>query len=84
LLKPVTCLTAPLTHSGTGIGHINVVDYVAAAGQPAISRLPTTDPNWSVIANFDGWVLPKRGLVFVWVLDAEMCTVAARRRIRKT
>lgn len=71
LTKPVKGLTISLTYGGTGIGHISVVDYIAAAKQPAIFQLPSSDPSPSVGVTFDGWVLPKGGVAFVWVLDGE-------------
>ena len=72
LAKPVKGLTISLTYGGTGIGHISVVDYIAAAKQPPITQLAVTDPSPSVGLTFDRWVLPKGRVAFVWVLAAEM------------
>lgn len=82
LAKPVKGLTIGLTYGGTGIQHISVVDYIAAAKQPVISKVPATDPSPSVGLTFDGWVMPKGGVAFVWVLDGEMSTGAKMRRNR--
>jgi hypothetical protein len=72
LTKPVKGLTVNLAYGGTGIRYVSIADYVAAARQPAISRLPATDPSPSVSLTFDGWVFPKGGVAFVWVLEQEM------------
>lgn len=42
-----------------------------AADSPA-SRLPASGPTPSIALRFDGWILPKAGVAFVWVLDSEM------------
>lgn len=55
-----------------GIRYVNVVDYIAGARQPYIAQLPPTDPTPSVELSYDGWVLPKGGVAFVWVLESEL------------
>lgn len=70
--RPTKGLTVNLNYGGAGIRYISVADYIAAAKQPAISRLPASDPSPSVSMTFDGWVLPKGGVAFVWVLDGEI------------
>lgn len=72
LVKPTKGLTMSLAYGGAGIQYVTVSDYVAAAKQPTISRLPASDPSPSVSLTFDGWVLPKGGASFVWVLVGEV------------
>lgn len=72
LTKPTKGLAVSLAYGGAGIRHVNVAAYVAAAKQPNISRRPSSDPSPSVSLTFDGWALPKAGVVFGWVLDTEL------------
>jgi hypothetical protein len=34
--------------------------------------LPASAPTLSIALRFDGWMLPKVGVAFVWVLEREM------------
>jgi len=78
VLKPTHGVTIGLNFGGSAIRYINVVDYIASATQPVISQTPAIDPSPSASVSFDGWVLPKAGVAFVWVLDEEMSKVAER------
>jgi hypothetical protein len=78
LIKPTHGVTIGLSYGGSGIRYINMVDYIASATQPVISQTLATDPSPSVSVSFDGWVLPKAGVAFVWVLDSEMSTVSRK------
>lgn len=72
LTKPTRGLSVNLSYGGAGIRYVNVADYIAAAKQPAISRVSAADPSPSVSLAFDGWVLPKAGVAFSWVLEREI------------
>jgi hypothetical protein len=72
LIRPTKGLTINLAYGGAGISYINVADYIAAAKQPVISLLPADSPSPSVSLTFDGWVMPKGGVAFVWVLEDEI------------
>jgi hypothetical protein len=70
--RPTKGLRIQLAYGGCGIRYVNVLDYIASSTQPRVSRLPASGPTPSVDVSFDGWVLPKAGVAFVWVLDSEM------------
>jgi hypothetical protein len=72
LVKPTKGLAVNLTYGGAGIRYVSVADYIAAAKQPAISRRPANDPSPAVSLTFDGWVMPKGGVAFVWALESEI------------
>jgi hypothetical protein len=72
LVKPTKGLSVNLTYGGSGIRYVSVADYIAAAKQPTISRRPADDPSPAVSLTFDGWVMPKGGVAFVWVLEGEI------------
>ena len=63
---------------------MNVLDYIAGSNQTRLSRLPASGPTPSVALGFDGWVLPKAGVAFVWVLEREMAPVPEREMHRTT
>jgi hypothetical protein len=69
---PTKNLKIAFHYGGCGIRHVNVIDYIASAQRPRISSLPAAEPTPSIEVGFDGWVLPKAGTAFVWVLDSEM------------
>jgi hypothetical protein len=51
---------------------------IASAQQPRTLRSPTSVPARSVDVGFDGWVFPKSGVAFVWVLTSEVEALAER------
>ncbi len=66
--RPTKGLKVQFAYGSCGIRYVSVLDYVASSQQPRVSRLPTP----SIEVAFDGWVLPKAGVAFVWVLDREL------------
>jgi hypothetical protein len=72
LARPTKGFTAELRYGGCGIRHVNVLDYVAGSKQPHISGLIASDPTPSAEVSFAGWVFPKGGVAFVWVLEDEL------------
>ena len=71
LIKPAKGLTVNLAYGDTGIRYVNIADYIVAARQPVVSRLSAMDPSPSVSLTFDGCVVPKGGVAFVWVLAVD-------------
>jgi hypothetical protein len=49
-----------------GIRYVNVLDYIGGAQQPRISQLPASGPMPNIQISYDGRVLPKGGMAFVW------------------
>jgi hypothetical protein len=76
LIKPTHGVSVSLNYGGAGIRYVNVVDYIASAAQPSISKTAATDPSPSVAVTFDGWTLPKAGVAFVWVLKDEIAAAS--------
>lgn len=69
---PTKGLHVEFAYGDCGIRYVNVLDYIAGARQPQISELPPTDPRPAVEISYDGWVFPKGGVAFVWVLEKEL------------
>ena len=70
--RPTKGLRVQFAYGGCGIRYVSVLDYIAASTQARLSRLPAGEPTPSIALGFDGWVLPKAGVAFVWVLEREM------------
>jgi hypothetical protein len=75
--RPTRGLKVHFAYGGCGIRRVNVVDYIASSRQPGLSRLEPTAPTPSIALRFDGWMLPKAGVGYVWVLEREMAPVGA-------
>ena len=43
-----------------------------AAAARACRGCPPSEPTPSIALRFDGWILPKAGVAFVWVLEDEV------------
>jgi hypothetical protein len=70
--RPSKGLKVQFSYGGCGIRYVNVLDYIASARQPRVSQLAASEPTPSIDIGFDGWVFPKAGIAFVWVLETEM------------
>jgi hypothetical protein len=77
---PTKGLHVEFSYGDCGIRYVNVLDYIAGAQRPQIAQLPATDPTPSVEISYDGWVFPKGGVAFVWVLEGELDSAVARER----
>ena len=70
-------LKVQFAYGGCGIRYVSVLDYIASSRQARVSRLPASAPTPSIAFGFDGWILPKAGAAFVWVLEGEMAQPVA-------
>lgn len=71
LSKPTKDVKIQFFYGDCGIRRVSVLDYFSSARQPRVTRLPASGPTPSIELNLDGWVMPKAGVGFVWVLDGE-------------
>jgi hypothetical protein len=70
--RPTKGFKVQFAYGGCGIRYVSVLDYIASSRQARVSRLPASAPTPSIALGFDGWILPKAGAAFVWVLEGEM------------
>jgi hypothetical protein len=75
--RPTKGLKVHFAYGGCGIRRVNVIDHIASRRQPGLSRLNRPHSTPSIALRFDGWMLPKAGVGFVWVLEREMVPVGA-------
>ncbi len=76
--RPTKGLQVQLWYGDCGIRRVNTLDFIASAQQPRILRSPASVPTPSVEIGFDGWIFPKSGVAFVWVLEEELAEQRAR------
>jgi hypothetical protein len=63
--QPTKGFEAEFWYGGSGIRHVNVVGSIASSQPSRLVRSPDSVPAPSVTVGFDGWLLPKSGVVFV-------------------
>jgi hypothetical protein len=80
IAKPSKGLKVQFSYGGCGIRHVNVLDFIASSEQPRIDRPAIKDGQPVATIGFDGWVWPKSGAAFVWVLGDELAKPRSVRR----
>ena len=72
IAKPTRGLTVELDYADVDVATVTALDFIASAEQPHTLRSPKSVPGRSVTVQFDGWVFPKSGVAFVWMLEDEL------------
>lgn len=70
--RPTKALKIALWYGNCGIRYVYPLDFVAAAQPSRVTETPANEPTPSIELAFDGWIFPKAGVAFVWVLADEM------------
>jgi hypothetical protein len=76
--RPTRDVKVQFAYGDCGICYVNVLDYIASSKQSGLTRLPASGPTPSIALRFDGWILPKAGVAFVWVLVEEFVSGSTR------
>jgi len=71
LPRPTKGLHVQLNYADAGIRRVNTLDFFASSEQSRIDQTPSTVPARAVDVSFDGWIFPRSGVAFVWVLNDE-------------
>jgi hypothetical protein len=69
--RPTKGIEVQLNYAGTGIRYVNTLDFMASAEPVRIQPSLTAAPTPAVTVSFDGWLFPRSGVAFVWVLEGE-------------
>jgi hypothetical protein len=72
LNRPTKGLRVQFNYGDAGIRRVNTLDFFASSQSARVEDSPTSTPTRSVDIGFDGWIFPRSGVAFVWVLDDEM------------
>lgn len=72
LPRPTKGLHVQLDYTAAGIRRVNTLDYFAGTQTARVDQTPLSTPAKIVDVSFDGWVFPRSGVAFVWVLADEI------------
>jgi hypothetical protein len=72
LPQPARGLHVRFDYQATDIRFVNPLDYFASTEQARVDRSPSGAPAKTVDVSFDGWIFPRSGVAFVWVLEEEL------------
>jgi hypothetical protein len=72
LPRPSKGLRVQFTYQGAGIRRVTALDFIASSEPTRVGQTPASVPARSVDIGFDGWIFPRSGVAFVWVLDDEL------------
>jgi hypothetical protein len=75
--QPTRGLDVELDYSDTAIAQVNMLDFIASSQKSIVTKTPPQVPGKTVGLEFDGWLLPKSGVVFVWTTEADLARTAA-------
>ncbi|MDX3873004.1 hypothetical protein PV706_25615 [Streptomyces europaeiscabiei] len=80
LAQPTKGYRAELWYGDCAIRYMNVLNYLSGPCRPRYAQLAASDPSLSVEVAYEEWTFPKAGVMFVWVLERELRTVASRQK----
>ncbi|WP_174186468.1 hypothetical protein [Nocardia barduliensis] len=70
--QPSRGIDIELDYSDTDIAYVNMIDFIASSQRTVATKSPVTVPGRTIGLQFDGWVMPKSGVAFVWVKHDEV------------
>ncbi|MEV6254656.1 hypothetical protein AB0L97_15510 [Nocardia sp. NPDC051911] len=69
--QPSRGINIDLDYSDTDIAYVNLIDFIASSHKTVVTKSPETVPGRTIGLQFDGWVMPRSGVAFVWVKNDE-------------
>lgn len=69
--QPTRGLSVEMDYSDTDIAYVNLLDFIASTKKSRIVQTPSSVPGKSIGVEFDGWLMPRSGVAFVWVLGED-------------
>ncbi|WP_163512156.1 hypothetical protein [Fodinicola acaciae] len=72
LPRPTKGWRMQLAYGDAGIQRVNTLDFIAGVERARIDRSPATVAARTVGVSYDGWIFPRSGVAFVWVLNDEL------------
>lgn len=70
--QPTRGIDIEMDYSDTDIAYVNMIDFIASSQRSIITKTPNSVPGKTIGLEFDGWLMPKSGVAFVWVMDDEI------------
>jgi hypothetical protein len=71
-------LKVAFRYGGCGIREVKTLPFIASAEPTRLMQTPPTTPTPRMEIGFDGWVLPRSGVAFVWTLEEETVQLATK------
>lgn len=65
--QPSKGLDVSLEYGECGIAEMRLIPFIASSKKVRSYRLPPSVPEMTVGIGFDGWVMPRQGVIAVWV-----------------
>ena len=65
-------LKVQFDYGNAGIRRVTTLDFIASAESARVEDTPGSVPGRSISIGFDGWIFPRSGIAFVWVLEGEV------------
>lgn len=76
--RPTRGFDMTLNYSHAGVATMKVVDHISSSVKARVTHTPKSTGQRSVTVGYDGWVLPRAGVAFVWTLDEEVSPDSGR------
>ncbi|MBF6299093.1 hypothetical protein IU459_16305 [Nocardia amamiensis] len=70
--QPSRGINIDLDYSDTDIAYVNLIDFIASSHKTVVTKSPDTVPGRTIGLQFDGWIMPRSGVAFVWVKNDEV------------
>lgn len=75
--QPTRGLAVQLDYRDAHVRDVRLLDFFASSNRARISETPEAVPEQMIRAEFDGWVLPRSGVVLAWELESNGAVGAA-------
>lgn len=69
--RPTKGFELELNYQDAGIAKMKLVDFVSSTRRARVSEAPDVAGVKKYTMSYDGWVLPRAGVAFVWILEDE-------------
>lgn len=69
--RPTKGFELELNYQDAGIAKMKLVDFISSTRRARVSEAPDVAGVKKYTMSYDGWVLPRAGAAFVWILEDE-------------
>ena len=70
--QPTRGIDIELDYSDTNIAQVSMLDFIASSQRSIVTKTPPTVPGKVVGLEFDGWLMPKSGVAFIWTAQSDL------------
>lgn len=69
--RPTKGFELELHYQDAGVSKMKLVDFISSTRRARVSEAPDVAGVKKYTMSYDGWVLPRAGVAFVWILEDE-------------